>query len=78
MLTKKDRQQLLADFKAVFATKDDLSSFATKDDLKKELKPLRQDIRKLKKDVSVIVKFFDRKSVSVEKDVKHIKEHLGL
>ena len=46
--------------------------------VQKDLKAMSKDVRKLKKDVSVIVKFFDRKSVSVEKDVKHIKERLGM
>lgn len=59
MLTKRDRQLLMADFKEVFATKDDLMGFATKheltsaiSDLKSELKGDIQDLRiELKGDI---------------------------
>jgi len=44
-----------------------LQNVATKDDLKKELKPIKSDIAKVRKDVDVMLSMFGR-----------IEEHLHL
>ncbi|OGC04684.1 hypothetical protein A2276_01750 [candidate division WOR-1 bacterium RIFOXYA12_FULL_43_27] len=43
-LTKKDRENLLSDFKAVFATKDDLQ------EVKAELKEVKAELKEFKND----------------------------
>ncbi|HCS78139.1 TPA: hypothetical protein DIV55_00155 [Patescibacteria group bacterium] len=50
MLTKNDRKQLIADFKEVFATKDDLKNFTTKGDLK----TIKDDLKIIKNDLTVV------------------------
>ena len=49
MLTKKDRQLLVQDFKEVFATKDDLNGLAKQADLLAVKKDLPKRMKKLEK-----------------------------
>ena len=86
MLTQQDRQQLVKDLKEIFGTKDDLKAmearqdqkYATKDELKKELKPIKDDLKTVKKDTSVIIRFFDREHIKLQKRVKKVEERLGI
>ena len=62
MLTKNDRKQLIADFKEVFATKDDLKNFTTKGDLK--------TIKDAEKDISGTLKLFELLNEPFGKEIK--------
>ena len=57
MLTKKDRQQLVQDFKEVFVTKDDLKNelkdLASKNDLVKFKVEILGEITKLREDSTI-------------------------
>jgi len=61
----------------------------TKTDLKKidnlldkrfkiELKPIKSDISKIRKDIDVIISLFDREYVNLRQRVERIEEHLNL
>lgn len=55
-----------------------LQNVATKDSLKEELKPIKSDVAKIRKDIDVIIALFDREYVNLRKRVEKIEEHLGL
>ena len=46
--------------------------------LQQELKPIKEDIAKIRKDISVIVSFFDREYVELRRRVERIEHHLQL
>ena len=62
MFTKKDRELLVSDLKKVFATKDDLDN---------KLEPI-------KKELTVIRKFFDGEYLRLAKRVKRTEEKLHI
>ncbi len=72
MLTKTDLVQI----KKVF--KNELKNSLTKNDLKKELKPMKSDIAKIRKDVDVVISLFDREYLELRARVERIEEHLNL
>ncbi|MEK7165779.1 MAG: hypothetical protein AAB874_03160 [Patescibacteria group bacterium] len=74
MITDKDVVKL----KQVFATKDDFKGFATKDDLKRELKPIKDDIADIRKKMNSIISFFDREYLAFRKRVEFIEKHLHI
>jgi len=41
-----------------------------------KLKPIRKDMRKIKKDVKTLIDHFDKRDVRIQKRVKKIEEHL--
>lgn len=55
-----------------------LQNVAIKDSLKEELKPIKSDVAKIRKDIDVIIALFDRKYINLRKRVEKIEEHLGL
>lgn len=46
--------------------------------LKRELKPIKEDMTKTRKDINVIVSLFDREYVDLRKRVERIEEHLQI
>lgn len=60
--------------KKTFATKDDLKQFATKDDLKK----VHKDIKIIKKDINIVIGFFDREYLSLENRVSRLENYLKI
>lgn len=77
MLTKSDIQ-LIKDIFKNSATKDDLKNFATKDDLQQELKPIKQDVSKIRKEMKTLFNFLDKDFVCLRKKVNRVEEHLNL
>ena len=74
-----------SDLKAIkIVIHDEFHTFVTPqiDGLKKEignqLKPIKSDIKRIKKDVSTMIIFFDKTDVELNKRVKRIEKHLGL
>jgi hypothetical protein len=66
-----------------FATKADLKGLLTKEDAKKfstknDIKVIKQDLTKIRKDIGTIVGFFDREYLDLRKRVERIEEHLDL
>ena len=50
----------------------------TKTITRKELKPIKTDIAKIRKDIGVIISFFDKEYLELRHRVKRIEEHLNL
>jgi len=46
--------------------------------IKQELKPVRFDLSKVRKDTDVIITLFDREYLDLRKRVEAIEEHLGI
>ena len=46
--------------------------------LKKEISPLKKDVKKIKFDIETIIGFFDNEYLNVNQRVKKIEKHLGL
>lgn len=46
--------------------------------IKKQLKPVKDDIAQIRKDVKVMVNFFDREYLDLRKRVERIETHLKL
>lgn len=61
-------------------TKNDLNQIDTvvAKRIQTELKPIKQDVAKIRKDMSTIVNFFDREYLELRKRVDRIEEHLNL
>jgi hypothetical protein len=57
--------------KDIFATKDDLKSFATRDEIKKQLAPLKRDIKSIKKDLNWVIGKYDTRLNHLEKHIIH-------
>ena len=55
-----------------------LQNVTTKDDLKRELKPIKSDVAKTRKDIDVMLSMFDREYLQLRKRVERIEEHPGL
>lgn len=55
-----------------------LQNHPTKADLARELKPLKQDIGKIRKDINVIISLFDREYIGLRKRVDRIEQHFGI
>lgn len=72
MLTKNDLSQIRK------AVKEELVTHPTKNDLTKELRPIKDDITHIRKDIKAIVSFFDREYLELRRRVERIEEHLGL
>ncbi len=53
-------------------TKNDL------DQIKKVLEPIKKDVAQTRKDVKVLIAYFDREYVDLRKRIEAIEEHLGL
>lgn len=47
-------------------------------EVKDQLKPVKKDIRKLTKTVSVMIDYFDRDHLKLKKRVIRIEDHLGI
>ncbi len=65
MLTKQDKQFL----------KD---NFATKKDLANELKPIKTDVRSIKKKLNTTIKLFDKQLNYHHRRLNQLEEHAGL
>lgn len=72
------------DLKA-FTTKKDLEAFATKEDLDKSLAPLRKrlksvekDIKKIREDINMVIGFFDREYLNLKARVERIENFLKI
>jgi hypothetical protein len=50
----------------------------TKKIIQKELKPIKADIVKIRKDIGIIVSIFDRKYLELRQRVEKIEKHLNL
>lgn len=53
----------------------------TKDDLvqiKKIVDPIKKDVAQTRKDVKVLIAYFDREYVDLRKRVERIEDHLGI
>lgn len=46
--------------------------------LKKEINPLKKDIKKIKSSIETLIGFFDNEYLNVDQRVKIIEKHLGL
>ena len=46
--------------------------------VQKQLKPIKEDIAQIRKDIKFIVSFFDREYVALRRRVERIEEHLQL
>ncbi len=46
--------------------------------IKQEVKPIKEDIAQIRKDVKVVVNFFDREYLDLRKRVERIEAHLKL
>lgn len=57
------------------ATKDDIQHLATKDDLQKELKPIKTNINKIRKDLKMFTRFFDSEHIELEKRVDRLEKY---
>jgi len=55
-----------------------LQNVTTKDDLKRELKPIKSDVAKTRKDIDVMLSMFDREYLQLRKRVERIEEYPGL
>lgn len=53
-------------------TKDDLNQ------IKKIVEPIKNDVAQTRKDVKVLIAYFDREYVELRKRIDRIEEHLGL
>ncbi len=83
MLTKTDLHKIKQAIKEVAVTKEEAKSFATKDDLKSfatkdDLKPIKQDLAKIRKDMSTITDFFNKEYLDLRNRVERLEEHLGI
>lgn len=74
MLTKRDLEQIGNLMDERFAKQDQRID----NRFTKELGPVRQDIRKIKKDVSTIIRTFDRDIIDLQKRTDRIELHLHL
>ena len=54
-------------------TKKDIS-----ETIRAELNPVKQDIAKIRKDVSMIIGYFDKEYLDLRKRVEYIEKHLGI
>lgn len=65
-------------------TNDDLSKIQTivrtetKEIIQKELKPIREDIIKIRKDIKTVVNFFDQEYLELRNRVEKIEQFLNL
>jgi len=65
-------------------TKNDLSQFGEVVDkkienrFKVELKPIKEDIAHIRKDVKTVINYFDREYLQLRKRVERIEAHLNL
>jgi hypothetical protein len=59
------------------ATRIDLKNELS-ETIKKEIKPLKQDIRRIKKDVGVMLTSFDRRDIRPQKRVRVIENSLNI
>ncbi len=53
-------------------TKNDL------DQIKKIIEPIKRDVAQTRKDVKVLIAYFDREYVDLRKRIELIENHLGL
>lgn len=53
-------------------TKDDLNQ------IKKIVEPIKKDVIQTRKDVKVLISYFDREYLELRKRIDRIEEHLGL
>lgn len=67
MLTKSDLKEI-----------DRVVSKRIKTEIKTELKPIKSDISKMRKDIDVLISLFDRDYVDLRNRVERIEEHLDL
>lgn len=72
MLTKSDLSQIRK------AVKEELANHPTKTDLAKELRPIKDDMAHVRKDIKVIVSFFDREYLELRRRVQIIEQHIGI
>lgn len=61
-------------------TKNDLNQIGNVIDgkLKKTLGPIKKDVAQTRKDVKVLIAYFDREYLDLRKRIEDIEEHLGL
>ncbi|OGG23635.1 hypothetical protein A3A79_00300 [Candidatus Gottesmanbacteria bacterium RIFCSPLOWO2_01_FULL_43_11b] len=79
MLTKNDLSQIQ---KIVQVETKKIVQVETKkivsNELQRELKPVKKDIKKIKSDISIIVKTYDRDFVHLRRRVNRVESHLQL
>lgn len=69
---------------SIMLTKNDLQAIqeivGTTVDAKldEKLEPIKKDIKKIKKDTGVLIDYFDRKDVQLQKRIMKIEKHLSL
>lgn len=72
------------DYILIMLTKTDLKEIGNLLDerldkkFKIELKPIKSDISKIRKDIDAIISLFDREYVNIRQRVERIEEHLNL
>lgn len=71
MLTKSDLSQI----RGVVHEEVDV---VVEEKLENKLKPIKKDLRYLKKTVDLIVKNYDEADVKLERRVRKIEDHIGL
>jgi len=71
MLTKNDLKQIAS-------VVDERLEVKLEEKLESKLKPIKKDLRYIKKTVSIIVKNYDEADVKLDRRVGRIKGHLGL
>lgn len=61
-------------------TKNDLNQIGNVIDgkLKKSFGPIKKDVVQTRKDVKVLIAYFDREYLDLRKRIEDIEEHLGL
>lgn len=74
MLTKNDIGKIRNTIKEVALTKEDAKRFATKSDIK----PIKEDISKIRRSLNDIIGFFDDEYIRLRKRVERIEQHLGI
>lgn len=71
MLTKTDLNQIR------LVVREEVTD-EVKNQLKKTLEPIKKDVAQTRKDVKVLIAYFDREYVELRKRIDRIEDHLGL
>lgn len=78
MLTKSDLQAIQTIVKTeTESVKVDLRA-EFKETIIKELKPVKKDIKKIKRDVDTMIDFFDKEDVRLRERVEKLEVHTGI
>lgn len=75
MLTKTDLNQI---DKLLVKRVDEVVTKRVDEIVTKKLKPMKEDVSQIRKDIKLIVSFFDREYIALRRRVERIEEHLNL